>query len=150
VALLRIPRLGRHYVQVVVEGVQVEDLRKGPGHYPGTALPGRIGNFVVSGHRTTYGAPFGSLDRLRTGDPIVLETGAGWYIYRTTRREIVPPTAVDVTAPVPERPGVRPIQAMLTFTTCHPRYSARKRLVVFGLLRDSLPRTGGEPAPLAS
>ena len=149
VAVLRIPRLGADYATVVVEGVQVTDLRKGPGHYPGTALPGRVGNFVVSGHRTTYGAPFGHLDRLRVADPIVLETREGWYVYRTTRQQIIPPTAVEVTEPVPQRPGARPRQAWLTFTTCHPRYSARQRLVVFGLLDRVRRRAAGPPPVLA-
>lgn len=149
VAILRIPRLGAGYRSVVVEGISSEDLRKGPGHYPGTALPGRVGNFVVSGHRTTYGAPFGSLDRLRTSDPIVLETREGWYVYRMTRQQVVAPTAVDVTEPVPYRPGLRPTQAVLTFTTCHPRYSARQRLVIFALLETSRPRSAGPPARAA-
>lgn len=149
VAILRIPRLGRDYAKVVVEGVAVADLRKGPGHYPGTAMPGQVGNFVVSGHRTTYSAPFGNLDRLRVGDPIVLETRVGWFVYRMTRREIVAPTAINVIAPVPEHPGLPPDSAMLTFTTCNPKYSARQRLVVFGLLRTTTPRSAGPPAVLA-
>lgn len=149
VAILRIPRLGAGYSEVVVEGVAVADLRKGPGHYPGTAMPGRVGNFVVSGHRTTYGAPFGQLDRLRPSDPIVLETRAGWYVYRVTRQQIVAPTAIDVIDPVPEHPGARPTQAMLTFTTCHPRYSARERLVVFGRLDSVRLRAAGPPPVLA-
>lgn len=149
VAILRIPRLGADYVKVIVQGVQVKDLRKGPGHYPQTALPGGVGNFVVSGHRTTYGSPFGSLDRLRTRDPIVLETREGWYVYRVTGREIVAPTAIEVTAPVPKRPGARPTRAMLTFTTCHPRYSARQRLVVFGELAGTRRRAAGPPPVLA-
>lgn len=149
VAILRIPRLGAGYAEVVVEGVQVTDLRKGPGHYPGTALPGRIGNFVVSGHRTTYGAPFGRLDQLRPSDPIVLETRTGWYVYRVTRQQVVAPTAIDVIEPVPQHPGARPTQAMLTFTTCHPRYSARQRLVVFGLLASVRLRAAGPPPVLA-
>lgn len=149
VAVLRVPRLGKAYAQVVVEGISTSDLRRGPGHYPGTALPGRVGNFVVSGHRTTYGAPFGHLDRLRATDPIVLETRDGWYVYRLVRQQVVAPTATDVTAPVPQRPGVRPSRAMLTFTTCHPRYSARLRLVIFGELDSSRPRAAGWPAVLA-
>ncbi len=149
VAILRIPRLGANYSEVVVEGVQVADLRKGPGHYPGTALPGRVGNFVVSGHRTTYGAPFGQLDRLRPTDPIVLETRAGWYVYRVIRQQIVAPTAINVIDPVPQHPGARPTQAMLTFTTCHPRYSARERLVVFGRLDSVRLRAAGPPPVLA-
>ena len=145
VAILYLPRLGAHYAKVIVEGVQVADLRKGPGHYPGSALPGQVGNFVVSGHRTTYGAPFGSLNRLRVHDPIVLETRDAWYVYRVTSQRIVTPTAIDVTDPVPDRPGARARQALLTFTTCHPRYSARQRLVVFAVLDSTRPRSAGVP-----
>ena len=60
-AMIRVPRFGKGYHYVVIEGVERKDLRKGPGHYPGTALPGQVGNFVVSGHRTTYSAPFNRL-----------------------------------------------------------------------------------------
>jgi sortase A len=63
VAVLRIPRLGQRYEPVVVEGVGREELKKGPGHYPGSAMPGEVGNYVLAGHRTTYGAPFGRYGR---------------------------------------------------------------------------------------
>ena len=78
-ALARVyaPRLGRDWSWVVVEGVSPADLQKGPGHYPGTALPGEIGNTVISGHRTTYGAPFNDLLDLRDGDAVVVETRDG-------------------------------------------------------------------------
>nr|MDT0667201.1 sortase [Micromonospora sp. DSM 115978] len=81
-AVLRIPEFGDGYAPVVVEGVTVEALELGPGHYPGTALPGEIGNFVVSGHRTTYGAPFSRLDELDAGDPVVVEARDRYFTYR--------------------------------------------------------------------
>src|SRR3954469_7412634 len=122
IAVLRIPRLGRGYLKVIVEGVGAGDLKKGAGHYPKTALPGQVGNFVVSGHRTTYGAPFNRLDEVRPGDAIVLETRTSWYVYRETREIKVSPSAVWVTDPVPGHPGVHPTQQTLTFTTCNPKY----------------------------
>ncbi len=143
VAVLRVPRFGRDYAQVIVEGVSRGDLRRGPGHYPGSALPGQVGNFAVAGHRTTYGAPFGRLDELRPGDAIVLETRASWLTYRVTGTRVVAPNEVAVTAPVPDAPGRQPTQALLTLTTCNPRYSARQRLVVFGLLAKTVPNAGG-------
>ena len=76
---------------MVVEGVAHSDLKQGPGHYPGTALPGEVGNMVISGHRTTYGAPSTSSTSCRPGDPIVFRTLAGWFVYRTTGREVVQP-----------------------------------------------------------
>jgi sortase A len=148
VAVLRIPRFGRGYAQVVVEGVGRADLRHGPGHYPGTALPGSVGNFAVAGHRTTYGAPFGRLSELRPGDAVVLETAGTWLTYRVTAARVVPPTAVSVTAPVPGAPGRRPTAALLTLTTCNPRYSDRERLVVFGSLAERSAKSAGLPAAL--
>lgn len=149
-AILRIPRLGRRYAKVIVEGVGVEDLKRGPGHYPGTAMPGAIGNFVVSGHRTTYGAPFNRLDELKKGDPVVLETRDTWFVYDVTSMEIVAPTDVKVIAPVPNHPGMQPTQALFTFTTCNPKYSARQRLILHGKLVDRRPKTDGPPAVLGA
>ena len=147
-AVLRIPRLGRGYLKVIVEGVGVDDLKKGPGHYPKTALPGQVGNFVVSGHRTTYGAPFNRLDEVRPGDVVIVETRTTWYVYRETSEEKVAPTALWVTYPVPGHLGQRPTQRLLTFTTCHPKYSARQRLVLFAHLESARPKGSGPPPEL--
>jgi sortase A len=132
--LLRIPRLGADYKYAIVEGTDPEELRAGPGHYPDTAMPGQIGNFVISGHRTTYSAPFNRIDELRHGDDIVVDARDARYIYRVIRQEVVDPTQTDVADPVPEHPAQRPRQALITLTTCHPEYSARQRLVVYGVL----------------
>jgi sortase A len=107
---------------VVWEGVEREDLKNGPGHMPWTALPGQPGNAVISGHRTTYGAPFFSLDELEVGDSITMETATGSHVYEVREILIVDPTAVEVTE---FRDG-----AWLTLTTCHPVYSAAQRLVI--------------------
>lgn len=107
---------------VVWEGVEREDLKNGPGHMPWTALPGQPGNAVISGHRTTYGAPFFSLDEVELGDPITMETATGSHVYEVREILIVDPTAVEVTE---FREG-----AWLTLTTCHPVYSAAQRLVI--------------------
>ncbi|HEY7485680.1 MAG TPA: class E sortase [Streptosporangiaceae bacterium] len=140
IALIRIPRLGKGYHYVVIEGVSIADLRKGPGHYPGTAMPGQVGNFVVSGHRTTYQAPFNGIDKLRDGDTILIDTRTKQYVYKVTTKKIVMPSEVDVTAAVPFHPKTRPTQRLITLTTCHPKYSAARRLIVFGQLVDALPR----------
>jgi sortase A len=142
IALIRIPRLGKDYKYVVVEGVSVADLRKGPGHYPGTALPGGLGNFVVSGHRTTYLAPFNRVDELKPGDKILVDTQNEQYVYAVTGEKIVSPTNLDVTDPVPLHPGQPPADHLITLTTCHPKYSASHRLIVFGKLVQSIPRVG--------
>ncbi|MCW2778999.1 MAG: sortase family protein [Frankiales bacterium] len=146
-AVLRIPRLGRSYAKVVLEGVGVPDLKRGPGHYPGTALPGAVGNVVVSGHRTTYGAPFADLDRLVPGDAVVLETRDSWFTYRMTGVQIVAPTAIEVTYAVPGNPTATPTQRLLTLTTCNPKYSAKQRLVVRARLESRLAKAPGVVPP---
>lgn len=149
-AVLRIPRFGRDWAKVVVHGVSVADLKRGPGHYPGTQLPGQKGNFVVSGHRTTYGAPFNQVGELSQGDAIVVETRDTWYTYRVTTQQIVEPTAIEVTYPVPYQAGGKPTIARITLTSCHPKYSARQRIVVFGQLADTQPKSEGTPPALAA
>lgn len=151
-AIMRIPALGRwnDKPQVVVQGVGVEDLKRGPGHIPGTALPGEIGNVVISGHRTTYGAPFNRFDELRPGDAVVLETRDQWLTYRITGSQVVAPTASEVTLPVPGDPTAVPTRRLLTMTTCNPKYSARQRLIVSAELTASDLKSAGEPAALAA
>lgn len=144
-ALLYLPTV-RHGPLVIVEGVGVDDLKKGPGHLPGSAQPGRPGNTVLSGHRTTYGAPFGDLDRLRPGDVATIRTRESSVTYRITGSQVVAPSALDVTYPVPGRPGMAPTTSVLTMTTCNPKYSAAQRLVVRGVLVDSVPAAAGAPA----
>ncbi|NUP61191.1 MAG: class E sortase [Nonomuraea sp.] len=136
-ALLTIPRLGRDYRYAIVEGVDAEHLKKGPGHYPHTAMPGQVGNFVVSGHRTTYAAPFNEIDELERGDEIIVDAREARYTYRVTSQDIVEPTEVDVLAPVPGKPDIRPIRAYITLSTCHPEYSAAQRLIVYGVLKKT-------------
>lgn len=147
-AVLRIPALGSDYAKVLVEGTGVEALKKGPGRIAGTADPGQLGNTVLSGHRTTYGAPFERLDELRPGDAVVLETAATWFTYRVTETRIVAPTAVEVTYPVPGQRDAQPTQSLLTLTTCHPKYSARQRMIVFGVLDETLQKADGDPSAL--
>jgi sortase A len=146
-ARLRIPRFGNGYQWVIGEGVSHANLKDGPGHYPGTALPGQVGNFVVSGHRTTYGAPFGGVAELQPGDAIVVETAKSWYTYRVRSHDIVDPSHVGVTLPVPDKPGAAPTERMMTLTTCHPKYSARQRYIVYSVLESVLAKTGGARPP---
>ena len=151
IAVLRIPRLGdwNDRPPVVVEGVTTAHLKKGPGHIPGTALPGEVGNVVLSGHRTTYGAPFERFGELQPGDAVVLETRDTWFTYTVTGTRIVRPTAVEVTYPVPGERGATPTERLLTMTTCHPRFSARQRMVVSAELTATDAKSGGPPAALA-
>ena len=148
VGIIRIPRLGSKYGFAIVEGVSTDDLKKGPGHYPGSAMPGGVGNFVISGHRTTYLAPFNGLGDVVVGDAVVIETRDTYYTYRVTQTESVLPTDVGVVLPVPEKPHAKPTQAIVTLTTCNPKYSASHRLIVHGLLESALPKSAGLPPAL--
>ena len=149
-AVLHVPALEGYDPWVVVEGASVADLKNGPGHIPGTALPGEIGNVVISGHRTTYGAPFNRFGDLTPGHTVVLETQEGWFTYTVRGTSIVAPTAVEVTLPVPGQPSAKPTQRLLTLTTCHPKYSARQRLIVRAELTATTPRADGPPASVAA
>jgi len=132
VARIKIPAIGVN--QVVVEGTDVGDLRKGPGHYLNTPLPGEPGNAAIAGHRTTFGAPFSRLDDLRPGDPITVTTTKGTFVYNVDTSAVVTPSQDSVL-----RNGG---DDRLTLTTCTPKYSAAKRLVVVARLST--------PAALAS
>ena len=148
-ARLHVPALDGYEPKSVVEGVSVEDLKQGgPGHIPGTALPGEVGNVVLSGHRTTYGAPFNRWDELQPGDLVVLETRDGWFTYRITGSQIVLPNAIEVTFPVPGDRDATPTRPLLTMTTCNPEYSARERLIVSAELTETADKATGLPAAL--
>jgi LPXTG-site transpeptidase (sortase) family protein len=144
IARLYIPKLWKHWV--VVEGVDPEDIDWAPGHYPETAGPGEVGNFAVAGHRNW--ATFWDLDRVLTGDMIVVETRDNWYVYRVYRNHIVLPNAVEVVAPVPGEPGAAPERAVLTLTTCNPKWDNYERLIVHAELVDQQPRSAGRPGVL--
>jgi sortase (surface protein transpeptidase) len=150
-AMLHIPRLGADYARAIVEGTGTEELEQGPGHYTGTAMPGELGNFAVAGHRVGRGSPFLEIDELREGDPVVVETADSWFVYRvlgdpatgdfTTDpsgipgQQIVSPSDVEVISPTPNATaGAAPTGAYLTLTTCHPRYSAKQRLIIHARL----------------
>ena len=146
-ARLYVPRLYGQDSRTVVEGVEVPDLKKGPGHLPESAAPGELGNTVISGHRTTYSSPFADLARLVPGDAVVVETRTAWVTYRTTGSSVVLPDAVEVTYPVPGQRGAAPTERLLTLTTCNPKYSAKQRLIVSGVLESTLAKGPGVRPP---
>jgi sortase A len=122
---------------VVVEGTTASALRAGAGHYPSTPLPCEIGNVGIAGHRTTYGRPFHNVDLLEPGSRITLETPIGSCTYEVTAEPFaVSPNQVDVVANTPD-------EATLTLTTCHPKGSARQRLIVKAKLVESNLETVG-------
>jgi sortase A len=131
--------------KVVVEGTTVPDLRKAPGHYEGSPLPGQVGNAAIAGHRTTYGAPFGDLDQLAKNDRISVRTLTGTWNYELTEDPFaVNPDQTEVLDPTTDAATGEPL-ATLTLTTCHPRFSASERLVVKATLSDTRP-----PLPAAN
>lgn len=145
--ILHIPALG-DWSWVVVEGVDDDDLARGPGHFPETALPGEVGNFAVAGHRATHGEPFADLDRLAEGDPVVVETVDGWLVYEVTWVRILSPHATEVLAPVAGHPGEKAVHRTLTLVTCHPRWSSTERLVVGAQLVERRGADAGPPSVL--
>jgi sortase A len=163
IAVLYIPRLGRDYHFTIVQGSTVPDdsqLEKGPAHYGTTQLPGQLGNFAIAGHRVGKGEPFLNIDKLRSGDAVIVETKSWWYVYRVlgtpvggnpqtdTRelvapgirlpgREIIDPSDGNVLLPVPDHPEVpldQATSALLTMTTCHPKFTASHRMIVYSKL----------------
>ncbi len=135
VAQIRIPRIGVD--KAVVEGVALSQLRKGPGHYAGTPLPGQPGNAAIAGHRTTYGAPFFRLDEMKPGDPILVSTVQGAFRYEVRQVFVVKPNQVEI---LNSTPGDQ-----LTLTTCNPRFSAAQRLVLVADLKG--PAAAPAPPP---
>jgi sortase A len=132
---------------LVVEGTSPAALRAGAGHYPNTPLPGQVGNVAIAGHRTTYGRPFNRVDELEPGDVIWLITPVGDHRYVvsdtpegwTANPYVTGPKDWQVIAPTPD--------ATLTLTTCHPKGSADKRLIVRAQLAESHPPgTWSEPS----
>ncbi|MEO9140142.1 MAG: class E sortase [Jatrophihabitans sp.] len=166
IANIYLPRLGSDYHWTIVEGDDQESLAKGPGHYPQTALPGQRGNFGVAGHRVGKGEPFLNLDKLKSGDAVIIETESDWYVYRVLGspvgkdpqnltvqvkdtaggthtvpgREIVDPSAGRVLLPIPNdtNSADKPAEALMTMTTCHPKFTAAQRMIVHAKLTGTV------------
>lgn len=149
IAVIHIPKFGDQWSRVVLEGVEPEDLRDGPGRFPETAMPGQVGNFAVAGHRSGYGEPFAELDQLAEGDQIVVETANAWLTYAVTWNQVMPATAVEVLEPVAGHPGVKATQRTMTLVTCHPRWSSTERLVVGAQLVERRTADAGPPPGIA-
>ena len=149
-ALMRVPRWGDDYATAIAGGVsRARTLDHiGIGHYPGTQMPGEIGNFALAAHRTTWGAPFARIADLHVGDPIVIESPDGWYTYRFRTLEYVTPDEIDVLLPVPQTPGAPANERYITLTSCSPRFSLAERIVAYGVFDSFQPRADGPPASL--
>ncbi len=117
---IEIPRLG--LAAAMFEGIRLTTLDRGPGHWPGTAMPGATGNVVVAGHRTSHSKPFRHLEQLVPGDEVIFNTADGRFVYSVVSTEIVYPDAIHIIDQTPERTA--------TLFACHPVGSTKQRIVV--------------------
>lgn len=151
-AVLYVPRYGAGYHRTIAEGTGMDVLnstRLGVGHYPDTQMPGEVGNFAVAAHRSAYGGGMHLINELRLGDPIYVQTADGYYTYRFRDLQYVAPTSVEVIAPVPNAPGDRPTDRIITLTSCNPLYSVAERIIAYGVFESWQPTSAGPPAELA-
>jgi sortase A len=127
---LEMPAIGQR--SIVLQGTGQAELRKGPGHYTPTSLPGQRGTVGIAGHRTTWEQPFRRINELRAGDRLVVAMAYGRFTYSVEKTRIVKPSEVSVLAAARGR-------ERLVLTACHPLYSAAQRIVVFARLESAVP-----------
>jgi sortase A len=124
---IEIPAIGVD--KTMFEGVTLTTLNRGPGHWPGTALPGQIGNVVVGGHRVSHDKPFRNLDKLVPGDQVIFTTTEGRFVYDVVSTEIVTPDAIRIIDQTPEKTA--------TLFACNPPGSTKQRIVIHLALATS-------------
>ncbi len=123
---MEIPKIGLRHT--IYNGITMRNIDKGPSHWPGTALPGEVGNTVFAGHRTTKSKPFRNIDQLTVGDEVLFDVGGVRSTYLVTGSKIVLPTALEIVDPTATATG--------TLFACHPPGSAKFRYVVLLALAD--------------
>lgn len=143
-ALMSVPKLWKESVAVpIFSGTSAKALAKGLGHISGSALPGQLGNFAVSGHRATHGEPFAKFELLKEGDEVIVDTLEGTFTYSLVADIKVTPEDVWVVEP---RPAISELQSLpseaqlITLITCDPRWSSENRWIWFGTLKSFVPR----------
>lgn len=135
ISRIRIPSI--EVDKFVVAGVDAQSLQKGPGLFPGSPLAGQLGNVAITGHRTTYGAPFSRINEITVGDEIIVQTSEGEFTYIVNAEPfVVEPTQTEVAQ------TTDPNSATLTLISCHPKWTSDKRIVVTAELVPTV-----EPAP---
>jgi sortase A len=153
-AVIYIPRFGADWKRTIRESVDtvavLNSYDAGVGHYPGTAMPGGVGNFAIAAHDTGYGNTFLNLSKLQVGDAIYIQTADGYYTYRFRNMQYITPSAVQVLLPVPDASGASPSDRLITMTTCNPPYHAQERIAAFGVFESWRPLSAGPPAAIAS
>ncbi len=118
---IEIPKIG--VTKPMFEGVTLTTLDNGPGHWPGTAMPGHLGNVVVGGHRTSHDRPFRNIDQLVAGDEVIFNTPEGRFVYKVTSTQVVTPDAIWIIGQKNEKTA--------TLFACHPVGSTKERFIVF-------------------
>lgn len=152
--VLYAPRLGADYRRPIAHGTLVESVLNpiGVGHYKHSAMPHEVGNFALAAHRTTHGGAFNNIDQFVVGDKLFVETRWGWYGYEVVGSAVVEPKDFWVVGSNPlERAGLSSLsgERLLTLTTCTPRYTAEKRLVVWAKQVSQTSRLQGAPSEIA-
>ena len=117
---IEIPKIGLNHR--IFQGISLRSIDRGPSHWPGTALPGEVGNSVFAGHRVTHSHPFRNIDQLATGDEVVFNVNGNRTVYTVTGSEVVTPKALHIVDQTPTPTA--------TLFACHPPGSARFRYVV--------------------
>ncbi|MGJ5826578.1 class E sortase [Streptomyces ossamyceticus] len=153
-AILHIPKLD--VVVPIAEGISKSKVldRGMVGHYDKnsikTAMPqDKTGNFGIAGHRNTHGEPFRYINRLKPGDPIVVETQDTYYVYdMASILPVTPPSNVSVLNPVPPGSGFTGPGRYITLTTCTPEFTSKYRMIVWGKMVEERPRSKGKPDAL--
>jgi sortase A len=126
---IQIPKIG--LVHPIFEGVTLTVIDHGPSHWPGSAMPGQLGNAVFAGHRVTHTHPFLRINELVEGDQIIFKMANGTFTYKVTGHQIVTPKDVHIVDPTPD--------ATLTLFACHPPHQAIQRYVVRASFVSSTP-----------
>ena len=129
IGVIEIPKIGLRHT--IFHGITMRNIDRGPSHWPGTAMPGEVGNTVFAGHRVTKTRPFRNIDQLVPGDEVVFTVAGVRSVYAVTGSKVVLPTAMEIVNPTPEATG--------TLFACHPPGSARYRYVVLLALKAPPP-----------
>ncbi|WP_243061734.1 class E sortase [Humibacter sp. RRB41] len=153
-AVIYVPRFGADWKRTIRESVDVEAVLNsydaGVGHYPGTKMPGAVGNFAIAAHDTGYGNTFIDVSKLQVGDAIYIQTNEGYYTYRFRNMEYITPNTVQVLYDVPQVAGAKATDRYITLTTCNPPYHAQERIAAFGTLESWQPLSAGPPKEIAA
>ena len=137
-ALVTIPKLKVKDFPLV-QGIEERDLAKGFGHYPGTAMPGGLGNFAIAGHRAGNGEPFAEFEKLVAGDKIFVKTADATYVYALEYDTKVKPSGTWVIDKNPKDMPIDNTRKLITLTTCDPKWNSTHRWVWWGSLSEIIP-----------